>query len=203
MSRRNSRKTENNTDWKTSDQKKLGSEAMIISVLKDKEPLSARAISKLARINLSTFYRHFKVLEKSRILKRVGDKFALWNYVENPWDRVKDRVFAVGGRLVSVEVEKLRLGKRDPVTGWCETIYDKKIVAEGAVINKGEKELLEAAKVVIPDNYNLAFLTNSAVDLGDRFVWQEFMCKVWNEDKIYQGNTLSYRVTYLVTSLNR
>ena len=194
-----------NTEWKVSDQKELGSEAKIIAVLRKNQPLEPINICKAAKIDLSTFYRHYRVLEHHTLVKKIGDKYALWYYNETPnlWERVQARMLAVGGRPIKLEVEKLRLGEQDPITGWFKQIYDKKIVVEGVVISRAARELLEAAKITIEDEYNLALITNGPVDLGDRFVWQDCVCKVWNSAKIYEGNDLSYNILYLKTALNR
>ncbi len=52
------------TGWKSSDKKDLGAEVRIIAALKSKQPLTAEEMCNLAKINLSTFYRNFRVLEK-------------------------------------------------------------------------------------------------------------------------------------------
>src|SRR4030042_521649 len=194
-------KNEKNEEWKLSDQKKLGSEAKIIAALKNKQPLEPENICKAAGIDLSTFYRHFRVLERSKLVKRIDNKYALWDYEEVPnyWDVVQGRMLAAGGRPIKLEVEKLRLGERDPITGWRRKIYDKKIVVDGVVIPRAATELIEAAKISIKEEYDAALITKGPVDSGDRFNWQEFICEVRDKEKIYEGNDLSYNILYFKT----
>jgi len=197
-------KNAKNEEWKLSDQKKLGSEAKIIAVLKHNQPLEPENICKAAGIALSTFYRHFRVLERSKLVKKIDNKYALWDYEEVPnyWDVVQGRMLAAGGRPIKLEVEKLRLGDRDPITGWRKKIYDNKIVVDGVVIPRAATELIEAAKISIKEEYTAALITKGPIDLGDRFNWQEYVCEVWNKEKIYEGNDLSYNILYLRTFWN-
>jgi hypothetical protein len=197
-------KNAKNEDWKLSDHKKLGSEAKIIAALKANQPLEPKNVCKAAGISLSTFYRNYRVLERNKLVKKIGNKYALWEYEETPsyWELVQGRMLAAGGRPIKLEVEKLRLGEQDPITGWYRKIFDKKIVVEGVVIPKAAKELMEAAKINIEDEYSAALITKGPVDLGDRFTWQEYICIVWNKETIYEGNDISYNILYLKTAWN-
>ncbi len=136
------------------------------------------------------------------MIKKINDsEYALYEYNKTPtyWEKVQERMLAAGGKMITLEVEKLRLGKRDPITGWCEKIFDRKITVEGVVIPKAATELIEAAKIKIDGDFNAALITRDPVDLGDRFKWQEYTCIVWNSAKIPEGNELSYNILYLKT----
>ena len=204
MGHKKSRIDAKNVEWRFSDQKELCSETKIILALKNRQPLEIQDICTSTKINKSTFYRHYRVLEHNDLIKRINGKFALWNYNEpqKTWERVQKRMLEAGGLLIDLEVEKLELGDRDPITGLFKKIFDKKVSVQGVLITKAAKELSEAAKVTIPDEYNAVLITTGSVDLGDRFKWQEFICTVWNADRIFEGNTLSYKILYLKNALN-
>src|SRR3990170_1979680 len=133
MNIKKSCKTANERGWKLSDQKTLSADARIIAALKEKPPQEVETICESAKINKSTFYRHYHLLESSGLIKKVNGKYALWNYAESLslWDRKQQELQKAGGYLINLVVEKLELGERDPKTGWCKKIYDKKISVQG------------------------------------------------------------------------
>ena len=194
-----------NTGLKNYHQKTLDSEAKIILVLKNQQPLEVQQICERAKISLSTFYRHYNIMELNGLVKKIDNEYALWYYNETPnlWERVQARMLAAGGRPIKLEVEKLRLGEQDPITGWFKLIYDEKIMIEGVIIPKAAPELIEAAKINMALDYgefSLILITKDDPGLGARFIWQEYECKVWNQAKIYEGNDLSYNIFFLRTA---
>jgi DNA-binding MarR family transcriptional regulator len=119
MDHKKSRITAKNVEWKVSDKKELCSETKIILVLRNKQPLGLQDICRRAKIDRSTFYRLCRVLKHHGLIKKINGKFALWYYTESTklWERVQKRMREAGGLLIDLEVEKLRLGDRDPITG--------------------------------------------------------------------------------------
>lgn len=191
----------NERGWKQSDQKKLGADALIIASLKDKQPQTIESICKSAGIDKSTFYRHSHILESSGLVKKVNGKYALWYYNTSPslWDRLVAGLQKHRAPLISLEIEKLRLGDQDSITGWYEPIFDRKITVQGIIILKSANELKAASGVRFPEDSDAVLLTQGAVDLGDRFKWGKQGYVVKNFENVHDGYALSYRVFHLKT----
>ena len=110
-----------------------------------------------------------------KVIKETTNGYSLYNFIEQNdlWDRIRQSCLNAGGPLINFKVQKLELGNRDPITGWCEKKYDKVVSIQGIIIRKGAKELKAAASVFISDDYSAFLLTQGSVDEADLLMWQE------------------------------
>jgi len=199
MDHRNSRKAANNRGWKVSDQKELSADTRIINALRGKAPQGMTSICEKANINKSTFYRYRHLLVGNGLMKEIDGKYALWDYEESPslWSRKQQELQKAGGYLIKLKVEKLRLGSRDPKTGWCEKIFDTTILVQGVMILKGAIELEALARINFSGENVAALLTQDDVEEDDRLKWQDIGYVVTKVVKIIEGYNPSYRIAYL------
>jgi len=145
--------------YKQSDAKDFGADAKIIIALLKQQPQKRIELCKNAGINESTFSRLKRVFTNKGILKESEKGFSLWNYHETPslWDSLVENMKNSGGHLIKLQIEKLRLGDYDKVTGIPESIYDKVISTQGIIILRGATKLEEILRLRIPPKY-VAFL---------------------------------------------
>lgn len=62
--------------------KKLSSDAKVIVELLKKQPQTMEELCKSAGISRATFYRVSQALDDFKIIKKMGDRHALWNFCE-------------------------------------------------------------------------------------------------------------------------
>ncbi len=200
MNGHSSCKNAKNRGTKSSDISKLGAQAEIILALKNSQPLKPKEICERTTVSSSAFYRNCHVLETKGLLQRIGDKFALWTYVNVPnmWERLVNRMIEAGGHLIELKVNKLRLGEQDSITGWYEKIYDKTIVIEGFLVSKGVKELEEAASFWVPNTFDAGLVTQGDVRDGDRFECQGIKYEIRDCCQVFDGIT-TYRKANLLS----
>ena len=199
MDHKDSRKDANNRGWKTSDQKELSADTKIIGALKGKAPQDVADICEKANINKSTFYRYRHLLLGNGLMKEIDGKYVLWDYEESPtlWFRKQQELQKARGFLIKLQVEKLRLGKRDPKTGWREMIFDEKIMVQGVMVLKGAIELEASAMTSFSGENVAALLTPDDVEEDDLLKWQDIGYVVTKVVKIIEGYNPSYRIAYL------
>ena len=202
MKVKNSCRNAKNRGWRISDKKELSADAKIILVLKNNQPLKAKAIWERAKINSSTFYRLCQVLITKGLIQRIGDEYALWNYVQSPnmWNRLQERLEKAGGHLIELKVNKLRLGDQHPVTGWYEKIYDEVVIIQGFLIPKGVVELEAAANLHVPNELSAGLVTRGNIDDGDTFDCQSRHYEICDCERVSDGFT-TYRRAMLATYL--
>jgi predicted transcriptional regulator len=184
--------------FKSSDVKKIGADAKILTALINHQPLTRLNLCKEANINESTFYRHKRVLENSGIIKETKNGYCLWNFVERPtlWQRMIKNLKEVNGDLIVLRFYRLNLvGPPDPITGWFKNEYHKYVIL-GIFIHKGAIELEKTAEVTFTGENNAAVLTQALVDPGDVIWFQDFYV-VTDVKPIYDGVNLSYRIVWL------
>lgn len=106
----------------------LGSDAQVLKALIEQQPLTKREIIQSTKISESTFSRVEPLLLREELIKKVGDAYALFNYVNA--DDVLEEVFRkykenehfghtldevandVGRPLKTIEDDVYRLGKK-------------------------------------------------------------------------------------------
>lgn len=62
--------------------KGLNSDARVIVALLKKQPQTAEELRESASISRATFYRVSQALEDFKIMKKVGERYVLWNFCE-------------------------------------------------------------------------------------------------------------------------
>ena len=58
----------------------LSSDAKIIAILMEKQPLTKKELCEETKISESAFYRNFRLLEEQHIIKNVDGLYSLWNF---------------------------------------------------------------------------------------------------------------------------
>lgn len=187
--------------FKSSDIKKLSADAKILIALTKQQPQKRLDLIKSAGIHPTTFSRIKRLLLNGGIIKETANGYSLFNYIEptSLWNRLRLRLLAAGGPLIDLKIEKLELGdKRDPITGWYETKFDKLLPIQGVMILKGAKELEAAASLHVPKEHLGFLLTQGNVEEGDRFSWHGQRYVIQEVEKVIDGYELGYRVAKLV-----
>jgi hypothetical protein len=185
--------------YKQSDTKDFSADAKIIIALLKRQPLTRLELCKDTGINEATFSRNKRLLTNRGIMKEDKKGFSLWNYFENPslWESLVEKMKNAGGHLIKLQIEKLRLGDYDKITGIPESIYDKVISTEGIIILRGATKLEEILGLRIPPKY-VAFLASPfPIQEGDRFKFERNVFYVLNVESFYEGETLNYTLTKL------
>ena len=136
------------------------------------------------------------------MIQRIGDEYALWNYVQSPnmWNRLQERLEKAGGHLIELKVNKLRLGDQDPVTGWYEKIYDKIVIIQAFLIPKGVMELEAAANLHVPNQLTASLVTQGNIDDGDTFDCQGRHYEICDCERVSDG-IVTYKRAKLSTYL--
>lgn len=187
--------------FKSSDAKKLSADAKIIIALMKRQPQKRLDLCKSAGIHPTTFSRVRRLLLNKGIIKETVNGYCLWNYIKpsSLWNRLQMKLQSVGGLLIDLKIEKLELGdKRDPITGWYETKYDKLLPVQGVIILKGAKELEAVASLHVPKEHLGFLLTQGNVEEGDRFSWQDKRYVIQEVEEVIDGYKLGYRIAKLV-----
>jgi hypothetical protein len=190
----------NYTAFKSSDIRKLGADAKIIIALIKHQPQKRLDLCKNAKIDPSTFSRHKRIL--SGIIKETPDGFCLWNF-NNPvslWERTQEKLRKAGAPLIDIQLNKLRLGDQDPITGWYEKIFDVIINIKGILILCGAKEVQVATSIHVPDCFLGFLFTQGDVSEADRFFWRNEQYDIQEIENVIDGVDLSYRIAKLVCS---
>jgi len=159
-------------------------------------------------INVRTLDRHLEkafkrnALEQDTALEQKAP--SLPDRRVSLWDRLQQRLLAVGAPLIDLKIEKLELGdERDPITGWYETIYDKLLPVQGIIILKGAKELEAAASLHVPKEYLGFLLTQGNIEDGDRFLWRGKRYVIQEVEEVINGYEVGYRIAKLVHRYNQ
>jgi hypothetical protein len=184
--------------FKSSDVKKLSVDARIIIALLKQQPQKRVDLCKNAGIHPSSFSRCKRLLEG--VIKETQDGFCLWNFTKpmTLWERLQSRLREAGGLLIDLEIEELKLGERDPRTGWCKKLYEKTHPVKGIIVLSGAEELEAAAKISVPSEYLGLLLTDGAVRAGDRFQWRGNLYVLQEVETILEGYEVSHRIAKLV-----
>jgi hypothetical protein len=74
----------------------LSSDTKIIAALLKKQPKTKESICKETKISDSSFYRNISLLEKTQLIKRIDQSFALWDF-----DVLETRIEAAVSKLIS------------------------------------------------------------------------------------------------------
>jgi len=187
--------------FKSSDIKKLSTDARILIALIKRQPQKRLDLCKSARIHPTTFSRLKRLLTNEGIIKESASGYSLWNYNELPslWDCLRQKLLVAGGPLIDLKIEKLELGdERDPITGWYETIYDKLLPVQGIIILKGARQLETAASLHVPKECLGFLLTQGNVEEGDRFSWRGKRYVIQEVEEVIDGYEVGYRIAKLV-----
>jgi len=151
------------------------------------------------KISRSQLYRYANKLSKAGKLDR---KNGIWYYsrptpfTENlsssnkrisSWESLKKALAEIGGYLTDIEVEKRR----------SDGTFDK-ITVQGIIMLAGAKTMQEAAKIIVPDEYEGFLLTQASVNEADKLTWQDVNYQVKKIEPIYDVYVESYRIAKLV-----
>lgn len=192
--------------YKSSDIKKLSADAKILIALTKQQPQKRLDLIKSAGIHPTTFSRIKRLLLNGGIIKETAHGYCLWNYIEptSLWNRLRIKLQGAGGPLIDLKIEKLELGdKRDPITGWYETIFDKLLPVQGIIILKGAKELEAAASLHVPNEFLGFLLTQGSIVEGDRFLWHGKRYVIQEVEEVIDGCELGYRIAKLVVRFHQ
>jgi len=141
-----------------------------------------------------------RLLMNEGIIQETEKGYALWFQTEpkSLWDRLKAKLERVGGNPVDLSLDKCTLSDtRDPVTGWRKKSYDKKVSIKGIMILKGAVELIAAAGIYIPPEYDAVLLTDDSIEDMDRLWWKGKSYEVKNVEERVDGYDFSYSIAFV------
>jgi len=117
--------------------RQLSSDAKIITILMEKQPLTKRELCEETKISKSAFYRNFRLLEEQHIIKDVDGLYSLWNF--------KSLEKGVGDALIKI-------------------IREKKIVFPNSLVNEIGKPYseLEATAIKMAKKLGLTMQTTTS-----------------------------------------
>jgi hypothetical protein len=187
------KKSLKDTYHKMSDKRKLCVEAKIIFALTKDQPQSVEQLCRNAKVDRSSFYRVRRLLINEGILKEIGTKYALSNFVElqSLWDRLQTDIKGVKGNLVKMNLHKASYVGRDKKTGWRMFRYDVIGKIEGFMILKNAVRLVSAVRpygVYFSDEYDGVFLTKILLEWKDRLILDEGLFEVRDVEALLDGS---------------
>lgn len=194
-----SRKSENYSLFKTSDARRLNSQAKLIVALVKKSPQRRDDLCQSAGITTGTFYRNLRVLKKQGIVRETEEGYALWNYrkQESLWDSLLGDLEKVDGKLAETKIQRASYCGRDMETGWRQFAYDNESRITGVVILKDAPRLLSAIRslgISIRDDNDGVFLTVGQIGWKDRLWCRDRLCEVEGVEERLDGNGMGFRV---------
>lgn len=161
----------------------------------NRQPQTRLELIKSANIHPSTFSRLKRLLLNEKIIKETKNGFCLWNYEpESLWSRLVTKLQGAGGYLIDLTIQKVEIGKPDPITGWFEKTYNTEIPIQGIIILRGAKELEAAASLKVPDEFAGLLLTQGDVDLCDRLLWRGNLYEIQEIEEVFDGYEPSYKI---------
>ena len=126
------------------------------------------------------------------------------NNIPSKWKKLKEIAEKFGGYLLDLEHQKLKLGDRDPETGWPKENYDQVLPIQGIIVLKGATDLAAAIKIIIPEKYDAFIFTpslvNEVIRPDDQIYWRDKrkLYKVKKIDKISDPYETSYVILKVV-----
>ena len=212
-------------DEKMSNGKRVDIWTEFRTVLKKNPGIKAKylllKLRKRIDLSKSTIYYHLSSWELQKRYYRENAKYYLpddWrryrNEIENKvnktkrlpgkWEVLKEELGIVGGYLLDLEHQKLKLGDRDPETGWPKENYDQVIPIQGIIFQKGATDLAAAVPIIIPEKYDAFIYTpslvNEVIRPDDQIYWRDKrkLYKVKKIDEISDPYETSYVILKVV-----
>ena len=132
-----------------------------------------------------------------------GTNFLKPKLMTSKWNILKKRLEKEGGYLLDLEHQKLKLGDRDPETGWPKENYDQVIPIQGIIVLQGAEDLADALQISIPEKYSACLFTpsiiNQVIREDDQIYWPDKLklYKIKKVKTIFDG----YESTYIMAML--
>ena len=133
-----------------------------------------------------------------------GTNFLKPKLMTSKWNILQKRLEKEGGYLLDLEHQKMKLGDRDPETGWPKENYDQVLPIQGIIVLKGATDLAAAIKIIIPEKYDAFIFTpslvNEVIRPDDQIYWRDKrkLYKVKKIDKISDPYETSYVILKVV-----
>ena len=124
--------------------------------------------------------------------------------IPSKWKTLKERSEKFGGYLLDLQIRKLKVGERDPETGWPKENYDQVIPIQGIIVPKGATDLAAAIPITIPEKYGARLFTpslfNKVIREDNQLFWSDKLklYKIKEVTQIFDGYDLSYIIAKLI-----
>lgn len=194
----------NHKPYKTSDIRKLSTQAKVMAALMKNQPQKTDDLCRSAGIHKSTFYRMRRLLMNKRIIKKVEKGYVLRNYVEptSLWDSLQDSFKQVGGDLVEIALQKASYAGRHQETGWRLFRYDNKNAIRGIMVLKVAPRFVAVARsagIYIHEKYDGVVLSSDPIRWKDRLWWEGKLYETGEVEDCLDGyHLVGYRIGKLV-----